>query len=1037
MRAIILGAGFGFESGFSEHSHPTAVHEVSSGRHVLDYLIDALKSLNVHDIVFVAGYHIEQVVNRYPFLSYVYNPVWRDTGPVHSLQEAEERLSGDVLISYADVLLSETAVKELLDCDSDFAILEDKNWIDRYERRGSKLQHEAEKVVSANGRVVQVGRHILEQKEKMGQFAGMIKVRGKATERLRSILTECSQMEPGVRFHESESFEKAGMTDLLQEMIRRGETITTVAVRDRWAELDAPQDIAQFVFGTKAETLERLQGSLTRSIILDQIRISLEEWRSRREEALIRIQMQFPSQRLAIRSSARNEDSWHVSNAGRYVSFLDIDSESRTQVGEFIEKVFASYDENDLGHQCLIQPFLKDVSLAGVAFTRDAETAAPYYILSYEVSGSTDGVTSGKLHFPSTLIVSRTLNRSTNNAMIDRLLAAFREIEQIVGYDSLDIEFAMQNNEEIYILQVRPLVANRKLQYFSDSDITQEIDAIKESVRILNDRSNLLVGRRSVLGVMPDWNPAEIIGRSPRPLALTLYQYLIVDETWGIQRAEYGYRSAYPVPLVVGLGGQGYVDVRASFNSFIPATVPDDLAARLVDHYIDRLVEMPHLHDKVEFEVAFTCFSFDFDVRARRFAESGFLQSEIASLREKLLELTRNALRDSPVFFEKQLKAVETLKKRRTNRLTRNGPSTPTSVLRLIHQMLAESRRFGTLPFAHLARSAFVATELLRSLVRLGVIEQKDCNQLLENTKTVAGDLAFDLKALQFGAISREKFLETYGHLRPGTYDILSPRYDQNPNGYFSFEKKLGNLPLNAEPSSFSFSPNQQRDINKLLVDFDLGIDVDQLIEFIRRSIQGREYSKFEFTRELSDALELIGSLGDLLGLTRDDMSFVPIHDILRFASNSGSGVLKNELMEIIERNRSRYQVTKALHLPHLIVNSSDVECFFLETASPNFITQKHVTGRLFRLGDEYSGENLDGLIIHIESADPGFDWIFGHQILGLLTTYGGANSHMAIRAAEFGLPAAIGCGEALVQVWRTGDTIDLNCEAKQIHVIG
>ena len=41
----------------------------------------------------------------------------------------------------------------------------------------------------------------------------------------------------------------------------------------------------------------------------------------------------------------------------------------------------------------------------------------------------------------------------------------------------------------------------------------------------------------------------------------------------------------------------------------------------------------------------------------------------------------------------------------------------------------------------------------------------------------------------------------------------------------------------------------------------------------------------------------------------------------------------------------------------------------------------------------------------------PGFDWIFSQEIAGLITCYGGAASHMAIRCAEFGIPAAIGCG--------------------------
>jgi phosphoenolpyruvate-protein kinase (PTS system EI component) len=52
------------------------------------------------------------------------------------------------------------------------------------------------------------------------------------------------------------------------------------------------------------------------------------------------------------------------------------------------------------------------------------------------------------------------------------------------------------------------------------------------------------------------------------------------------------------------------------------------------------------------------------------------------------------------------------------------------------------------------------------------------------------------------------------------------------------------------------------------------------------------------------------------------------------------------------------------------------------------------------------------GKIVLIPQADPGYDWLFGQHIAGLVTLFGGANSHMAIRAAEFGLPAAIGIGE-------------------------
>ena len=71
-----------------------------------------------------------------------------------------------------------------------------------------------------------------------------------------------------------------------------------------------------------------------------------------------------------------------------------------------------------------------------------------------------------------------------------------------------------------------------------------------------------------------------------------------------------------------------------------------------------------------------------------------------------------------------------------------------------------------------------------------------------------------------------------------------------------------------------------------------------------------------------------------------------------------------------------------------------------------------------------------------IENADPGYDWIFSHNIAGLITMYGGAASHMAIRAGEFQLPAAIGCGESIFNQLRGYNSISLDCANKLIRKI-
>lgn len=79
---------------------------------------------------------------------------------------------------------------------------------------------------------------------------------------------------------------------------------------------------------------------------------------------------------------------------------------------------------------------------------------------------------------------------------------------------------------------------------------------------------------------------------------------------------------------------------------------------------------------------------------------------------------------------------------------------------------------------------------------------------------------------------------------------------------------------------------------------------------------------------------------------------------------------------------------------------------------------------------------NLKNKIIIIEQADPGYDWIFLHGIAGLITKYGGTNSHMAIRCAELAVPAAIGCGDQLFKKLKKTNFIDLDCFSKKIKLI-
>ena len=80
--------------------------------------------------------------------------------------------------------------------------------------------------------------------------------------------------------------------------------------------------------------------------------------------------------------------------------------------------------------------------------------------------------------------------------------------------------------------------------------------------------------------------------------------------------------------------------------------------------------------------------------------------------------------------------------------------------------------------------------------------------------------------------------------------------------------------------------------------------------------------------------------------------------------------------------------------------------------------------------------DQLAGSIVCIPSADPGFDWLFAYPIAGLITAWGGANSHMAIRAGELGIPAVIGTGEVRFRAWSSAHRLHIDCAGRRVAVL-
>lgn len=138
---------------------------------------------------------------------------------------------------------------------------------------------------------------------------------------------------------------------------------------------------ARIPFGSKAETLERLDGLVTTAQVLPQFRLTAADWMSDRAAVLAALDDgNWLSRTVIVRSSACGEDSREASHAGEFASIPRV--HGADSVAGAVEQVFASYTRRNRADQVFIQPQLEAVKWGGVAFGLDPNTGGPYVVVN-------------------------------------------------------------------------------------------------------------------------------------------------------------------------------------------------------------------------------------------------------------------------------------------------------------------------------------------------------------------------------------------------------------------------------------------------------------------------------------------------------------------------------------------------------------------------------------------------------------------------------------------------------------------------------
>ena len=536
---------------------------------------------------------------------------------------------------------------------------------------------------------------------------------------------------------------------------------------------------SNFLFKTKADTLKQLVKLVEQSKIEKIYVFTVEEWQSSQTTILKYISSNF-NKKIIVRSSAVGEDSAISSEAGSYESILNVNTSSKKEITNAINSVISSYEiknNNNNNNKILIQNQTLNVVVSGVIFTRTPDIGSPYFVINFEEGNITTGVTKGSIN--NTVKIFRKINPKIIPEKWTRLIISVKEIEKIVDSDKLDIEFGITKNDQVVLFQVRPLTSIReKSKNIPDHDISKIVLNSKKQFKKLNKPHHIL-GNKTVFSDMADWNPAEIIGNNPNQLDYSLYDFLIMKNSWSIGRTVLGYQDVKSYRLMRNFGNKPYVDTRGSFNSLIPDNINQKLKKKLVDFYLKKLINSPHLHDKVEFEILFTCYDFTLPDRLNELKKYGFSKFELIQIKRELLKLTIEIIEKFPKISSNCLSLINKMSDNRKKiKSNLQHSSTTKNLVVSVEQLLNDCKKFGAIPFSTMARIAFIGSIMLKSLQKQGYLENSFVENFMNSISSPLSEIQDDMNAVINKKLSKKQFLKKYGHLRPGTYDITASRYD-------------------------------------------------------------------------------------------------------------------------------------------------------------------------------------------------------------------------------------------------------------------
>ena len=181
---------------------------------------------------------------NYPNITYFDNKQFSSTNMLVSLFTALDKMNGDIIVSYGDIIFSQSLLEKLLKEKGDIVVSVDVSWEKYWLMRYGTIHYDTESLkLNQNNLIIRLGKPDPKNNDIDGRYVGLLKFSQKGLHLITKIWKKYKDDYWNKPWQVSgKPMRQAYMTDMIQALIDDNYQVHASITRNGWIEFDTDSD---------------------------------------------------------------------------------------------------------------------------------------------------------------------------------------------------------------------------------------------------------------------------------------------------------------------------------------------------------------------------------------------------------------------------------------------------------------------------------------------------------------------------------------------------------------------------------------------------------------------------------------------------------------------------------------------------------------------------------------------------------------------------------------------------------------------------